>query len=597
MSGAAGGGARSGGSLRSTESLWDPTGTAAISAVNDEASSGDPSASILLVDDGAATTNVTLVAGAPTRRLVGGMTLPRGGSPEAVRELLAIADRESSRATPARGPAIIRGGSAELPRAAFRIATALGLPVALVDIGATSGRYASAAPGQLGAAIDLAAAALSPRQAIERRRRADVVIASIQATSRAMVADQLGDLCDAPLRDRSPHADRIRTAAAVGALSRLGEELRAVDIAIEQGSLVVVTGFAARNIADGRMPLASLAPLLPIGRSRILLDPFATAGPLGSAEFGDGQAVEFIRDRCGELFHPGGDLLCIEEGEIVVSVDGRSAPLGVGEVLSVPVAMGEVVHAEIRRGDAIAEAHLSGGVGGAAIVVGVPTIAVALNPAPSETAMPSPYPAQIGLIAPLPGGRDLIPGRRLLGDSVSGRVVALMGDPDSRGWEAAREAGILAVAKASPETVLRARAVGVRGLIVGSLSDGEIEALSGSLERRIAAAVATLPFGLLVLAARSASSEGAAPLISQLDGADVGLSADPPGLVVRGTMVRDAGQGPRGADVAIVGGPYAGRRGYWRGLADPRPGDPIAAIEVEGAIIGLPLGEVQRLDA
>ena len=172
-----------------------------------------------------------------------------------------------------------------------------------------------------------------------------------------------------------------------------------------------------------------------------------------------------------------------------------------------------------------------------------------------------------------------------------------MGDPDSRGWEAAREAGILAVAKASPETVLRARAVGVRGLIVGSLSDGEIEALSGSLERRIAAAVATLPFGLLVLAARSASSEGAAPLISQLDGADVGLSADPPGLVVRGTMVRDAGQGPRGADVAIVGGPYAGRRGYWRGLADPRPGDPIAAIEVEGAIIGLPLGEVQRLDA
>ena len=210
---------------------------------------------------------------------------------------------------------------------------------------------------------------------------------------------------------------------------------------------------------------------------------------------------------------------------------------------------------------------------------------------------PSIVSAPIDLLPEASGGSDLIAGRRLLGDAAAGRVVAVTGDPDSRGWEAARVAGILAVAEASPETVLRARAVGVRGLIVGSLSDGEIEALSSSLDRRIAAAVATLPFGLLVLGARSASGEGAARLIERLDGAEVSFSADPPGLIARGRVVRDASDAPRGADVAIIGGQHAGRRGFWRGIVDLRPGDPIAAIELDGAITGMPLGEIQRLEA
>ena len=105
------------------------------------------------------------------------------------------------------------------------------------------------------------------------------------------------------------------------------------------------------------------------------------------------------------------------------------------------------------------------------------------------------------------------------------------------------------------------------------------------------------PFGLLVLAARSAPGEGAAKLIERLDGAEVSFSAEPPGLVARGRVVRDASDAPRGVDVAIVGGQHVGRRGYWRGIADQRPGDPLAAIELDGVIVGLPLGDVQRLDA
>ena len=399
------------------------------------------------------------------------------------------------------------------------------------------------------------------------------------------------------MRDRSPEGDRTRTAAVAGAIARLGEELRSGGVSIEQGSIIVVTGFAARLIADSVLPLASLAPLLPIGRSRVLLDPFATAGALGSMDLPEEHAAELIRDPRGDLLLPGGDLLCIDGGGIQVSVDGLVTPLDDDAVSHLSLVIGEVARIEIRRGGVSGEALLSGGVGGATIVVGTPSLRVALHPAPSGSTRIDPISAPITLLPEAPGGSDLIAARRLLGDEVAGRVVALSGDPDSRGWEAARDAGILAVAKASPETVLRARAVGVRGLIVGSLSDGEIEALSGSLDRRIAAAVATLPFGLLVLAARSASGDGAAQLIERLDGAEVTFSSEPPGLVARGRVVRDASDAPRGADVAIVGGQHVGRRGYWRGIADPRPGDPIAAIELDGVIIGLPLGDAQRLDA
>lgn len=558
---------------------------------------GDPPTSLLLVDQGAATTNVTLFAGASILRLIGGMTIPHGGSPEAVGELLAAAIPVATNTNRARHHAVYYGGSADLPRAALRISSAFHLPVVVIDIGAAAGRFAAATPGRLGTAIELDAAALSPRQATERRRRTDFVIASVGGTSRARIADQLGDLSDAPLRDRSPEADRTRTAATAGAISRLGEELRLRGEAIEQGSLIVVTGFAARMIAEGLLSLESLAPILPIGRSRVLLDPFATAGALGSIDLAEGLATQLICDPRGDLLLPGGDLLCLDGGGVEVSVDGRATMLGDDEALHLPIGIGEVAHVELRRGDTFVEAHLSGGVGGAAIVVGAPPPRVALHPLPSESARFEPISAPIQLLPAAPGGRDLIAGRRLLGDAVTGNVVSLMGDPDSRGWEAARAAGILAVANASPETVLRARAVGVRGLIVGSLSDGEIEALSGSLDRRIAAAVATLPFGLLVLAARSAPGEGAAKLIERLDGAEVSFSAEPPGLVARGRVVRDASDAPRGVDVAIVGGQHVGRRGYWRGIADQRSGDPIAAIEFDGVIVGLPLGDVQRLDA
>ena len=172
MSGAAPDGARRGGPLRSVETLWEAAKEIQTAVPTSDAVRGEGSAAILLVDHGAATTNVTLVAGPPAQHVVGGMTIPRGGSPEAVGALLAAATLTTRERETARDMKIYRGGSADVPRAARTIASALQLPVVVIDIGTSAGRIAAAAPDRSDLTLELDAAALSPRQAIERRRRA-----------------------------------------------------------------------------------------------------------------------------------------------------------------------------------------------------------------------------------------------------------------------------------------------------------------------------------------------------------------------------------------------------------------------------------------
>jgi hypothetical protein len=158
-------------------------------------------------------------------------------------------------------------------------------------------------------------------------------------------------------------------------------------------------------------------------------------------------------------------------------------------------------------------------------------------------------------------------------------------------------AGILAVVSVSPETVLRARAVGIRGLVVGSLSDGEREALSASIDRRVAAGVALAPFGLLILGGRRESDEWAADLgkaLQALHGSNVRLERHPAGLTASATR---GGRAQVDVDTVVIGGPLAGSYGTWRGLADAQPSDPHGALEINGDLVVLPLGDLQRLTA
>ena len=41
----------------------------------------------------------------------------------------------------------------------------------------------------------------------------------------------------------------------------------------------------------------------------------------------------------------------------------------------------------------------------------------------------------------------------------------------------------------------------------------------------------------------------------------------------------------------------AGLYGTWRGLADAQPSDPYGAVEINGELFALPLGDLQRLTA
>lgn len=183
----------------------------------------------------------------------------------------------------------------------------------------------------------------------------------------------------------------------------------------------------------------------------------------------------------------------------------------------------------------------------------------------------------------------------MLGDLVEGEVHYSESEPEGSGWERAVAAGLLAIGSASPETVLRARAVGVRGVILHGLSDGERDALNSSLERRIAAAVATAPFGLIIMTPRrsaSASAERVAQLLRSLDGERVRFSGEPVGIIVHGgSDHREAG------DTLVTGGVHEGRTGVWEGLADPRADDPLGAVRIDGALCAVPLGDLQRLSA
>jgi hypothetical protein len=50
-------------------------------------------------------------------------------------------------------------------------------------------------------------------------------------------------------------------------------------------------------------------------------------------------------------------------------------------------------------------------------------------------------------------------------------------------------------------------------------------------------------------------------------------------------------------DTVVIGGPRAGSYGTWRGLADVQSSDPQGAVEIDGELVVLPLGDLQRLVA
>jgi hypothetical protein len=366
------------------------------------------------------------------------------------------------------------------------------------------------------------------------------------------------------------------------------------------GEVLIVTGQLAALISLGTVPFAALAPVAPLGRTTVLLDVAGVLAALGTEQLTEVTGADLVRATADQLFVPAGDLLVVADrsgDEVLVRARSEEYALSTDEALDLAIQAGEIVEVEVEIAGHTVRTSLRGGLAGASVLRGTPAVDVARPPVVAKLAKVLPIEASMALLPRSASATGGLGGRLLLGDEVEGSLYFSATEPDSRGWAAAHEAGVLAVVSASPETVLRARAVGIRGLVVGSLSDGEREALSASIDRRIAAGVALAPFGLLILGGRRESDEWATELgkaLQALNGSEVRLERHPAGLT---TAAARGGGGQPGVDTVVIGGPLAGSYGTWRGLADAQPSDPHGALEINGDLVALPLGDLQRLTA
>ena len=537
-----------------------------------------------------------LMSDAEPTRLLSSITLPTGADSSAVEKTLqSAAGAEQSGAI----STSLRGDPSSLGRAASRCAEALGVPVRILDIAHDAGRVAWATPGTAGELLRIDEAALVPADATERRRRCDAVLRSLGERDRAAVADRLGDIADRPMSGRDEIGDQTRAAACIDAIQSVAE--RSSDQGDPMsGEVFIATGQLAAYLSSGAVPLVALSPLIPPGRTTVLLDVSGVLAALGTEQLTETTGADLVRATADQLLVPAGDLLVIADHpdeEVLVRAGAEEHALSADGALEFDLRAGEFVDVEIVIDGHQVLASLRGGLAGVAVVRGAPLVDLPHTPVAVRPAKVLPIEAPLALLPRSASATGGLGGRLLLGDEVEGSLYFSATEPDSRGWAAAHEAGVLAVVSVSPETVLRARAVGIRGLVVGSLSDGEREALSASIDRRIAAGVALAPFGLLILGGRRESDGWAAELgkaLQTLNGSDVRLERHPAGLTASAT--RRGGE-RLDVDTVVIGGPLAGSYGTWRGLADAQSSDPQGAVEINGDLVVLSIGDLQRLTA
>lgn len=175
------------------------------------------------------------------------------------------------------------------------------------------------------------------------------------------------------------------------------------------------------------------------------------------------------------------------------------------------------------------------------------------------------------------------------------------GEVRAAGIDVARKGTILVVgARVDAETLIRARAMGVRGVIVGGLAGKERRDLIASGERQLAGRHRLEPFALLVLdgTLRRPISGPHMEIFRALAGRTVGILVDPPALVFDEPDLELPL--PRPDQVRIRSGPRAGAEGRWAGLAGVRRFGSWVHLEAgrielaSGEIVTAPLADLER---
>ena len=213
--------------------------------------------------------------------------------------------------------------------------------------------------------------------------------------------------------------------------------------------------------------------------------------------------------------------------------------------------------------------------------------------------------------AVLPGGELRI---RAAGPAIRGALAAgaaahgpleLATDPFGElrpgGIDVGRAGSILVVgSRIDAEALTRARAMGVRGIVVAALPGKELRDFQASERRQRASLHAPPPFAVLALegAVRRPIPSPIAAILERLAGTRVSLLVDPPALVF--DAAPDDLPLPAPDWVRVRGGPHAGLEGRVVGLAGVRRYAAnvhldAAWVEVDGeAPIDVPIGDLER---
>ena len=155
-------------------------------------------------------------------------------------------------------------------------------------------------------------------------------------------------------------------------------------------------------------------------------------------------------------------------------------------------------------------------------------------------------------------------------------------------WASALDVGrsgavVIAGSRISAQAISRARAMSIRGLVAGSVGQGELRDLAASESRQKASMAPSVPFGLLALDGhqRRPIATPILALLAALAGREVAIVTDPPLLVFDVAEVPLPELPPDW--IRVRSGPHAGREGRWlepAGLYRFRGG-----IHLEGAVV------------
>ena len=197
-----------------------------------------------------------------------------------------------------------------------------------------------------------------------------------------------------------------------------------------------------------------------------------------------------------------------------------------------------------------------------------------------------------------------IPGLLFTGAPTRGRLE-LATDPTGElrpgGIDVGRSGAVLVVgARIDAEALTRARAMGVRGIVVASLAGKDLRDVLASERRQRAALHTAPPFGILVLegAVRRSLPSPVVTLFEALAGTEVALVPDPPSVVFD---VPDIALPHLPPDlVRVRHGALAGREGRLEGLAGQRRFEAGTQLETawvrldESPAVALPIADLER---